>query len=181
MHHTHRLAFWLTIMGLLVTLTVSSAYLFLITKSPLSFEERVKQLSRENHLTDKAEKFKKVHGIGDVSAHMMVTYLPELGKVSHQKIAALVGVAPYCNDSGTYKGKSKIRGGREALRSVLYMGMLSAIKHNPVIKAFYDRLRLNGKLHNVAMVACIRKILSILNAMERNNTDWQANYAAEMN
>ena len=144
-------------------------------------EERVKQLSRENHLTDKAEKFKKVHGIGDVSAHMLVTYLPELGKVSHKKIAALVGVAPYCNDSGTYKGKSKIRGGREALRSVLYMGMLSAIKHNPVIKAFYDRLRLNGKLHNVAMVACIRKILSILNAMERNNTDWQANYAAEMN
>lgn len=143
--------------------------------------EKVKQLSRENRLTDKVEKFKKIKGIGDVSANMLVTCLPELGKVSNKKIAALVGVAPYCNDSGTYKGKYKIRGGREELRSVLYMGMLSAIKHNPVIKAFYDRLRLKGKLHNVAMVACIRKMLSILNSMERNNTDWQVNYAAEMN
>ena len=144
-------------------------------------EERVAQLSQENSLTDKAKKLKKVQGIGDVGAIMLTTYLPELGTVSNKKITALVGVAPYCNDSGTYKGQYTIRGGREALRSVLYMGMLSAIKHNPVIQVFYDRLRSKGKLHKVAMVACIRKMLCILNAMERNNTDWQVNYVADIN
>ncbi|MEE9423481.1 MAG: IS110 family transposase [Methylococcales bacterium] len=144
-------------------------------------DQSVAQLSQENQLTDKAESYMKVQGIGAVGAMMLVTYLPELGTVSNKKISALVGVAPYCNESGTYKGQSKIRGGREALRSVLYMGVLSAIKHNPVIKVFYDRLRANGKLHNVAMVACIRKMLCIVNAMARNKTEWQANYVAEMN
>lgn len=143
-------------------------------------EEKVKQLSCENGLTEQAEKFKKIQGIGDVVAQILVTQLPELGKVDNKKIAALVGVAPYCNDSGTYRGKNKIRGGRSEIRSVLYMGVLSAIKHNSVIKSFYDRLRRQGKLHNVAMVACIRKMLCILNAMARNNTEWQENYVCSM-
>ncbi len=69
-----------------------------------------------------------------------------------------------------------IQGGRETLRSILYMGILSAIKHNSIIKEFYDRLIQKGKYHNIAMVACIRKMLTILNAMERNNTQWQENY-----
>jgi len=119
-------------------------------------KEKIKQLSRENGLSEKAEKFKKIQGIGDITAQILVTQLPELGKVNNKKIAALVGVAPYCNDSGTYQGKYKIRGGRSEIRSVLYMGVLSAIKHNSVIKAFYDHLRKQGKLHNVAMVACMR-------------------------
>jgi len=88
-----------------------------------------------------------------------------------------VGVAPYCRESGKYKGKNVIQGGRETLRSLLYMGTLSAITHNPIIKDFYDRLIQKGKCHNIAMVACIRKMLTILNAMERNNTQWQENYA----
>lgn len=152
-----------------------------LEKALTKVEEKIKLLSKNNGLTKKADKFKKIPGIGDVAAQMLVIWLPELGKVSHKKIAALVGVAPYCNDSGMYKGKYKIRGGRDELRCVLYMGALSAIRHNPVIKAFYDRLRSNGKQHNIAMVACIRKMLCILNAMERNNKEWQENYVSEMN
>ncbi len=144
-------------------------------------KKKVSRMSRENHLSDKAETIKQFKGIGDVGATMLVVCLPELGTVSNKKISALVGVAPYCHDSGTYKGQSAIRGGREALRSVLYMGMLSAIQHNPVIKAFYDRLRSKGKAHKVAMVACLRKTLCILNAMARNNTQWQVNYVAKIN
>jgi transposase len=143
-----------------------------------NIKKTVSRMSRENHLSDKVETFKQFKGIGDVGATMLVVCLPELGTVSNKKISALVGVAPYCHDSGTYKGQATIRGGREALRSVLYMGMLSAIQHNPVIKAFYERLRSKGKAHKVAMVACLRKTLCILNAMARNNTQWQVNYAA---
>jgi len=144
-------------------------------------DKTVARLSREAHLTEKADTLKQFKGIGDVSAIMLVICLPELGAVSNKKISALVGVAPYCQESGAYKGQSTIRGGREALRSVLYMGMLSAIQHNPVISAFYERLRSKGKAHKVAMVACLRKTLCILNAMARNNTQWQVNYAAEIN
>ncbi len=152
-----------------------------LEKELSKIDDTVARLSRETHLTDKADTYKQFKGIGNVSAIMLVVYLPELGTVSNKKITALVGVAPYCHESGTYKGQSTIRGGREALRSVLYMGALSAIQHNPVIKAFYDRLRSKGKVHKVAMVACIRKMLCILNAMARNNTQWQVNYAAEIN
>ncbi len=91
-------------------------------------------------MSGQAETFKQVKGIGKVCSKALVIYLPELGKFSHSKIAALVGVAPYCHDSGKHKGKSKIKGGRKTLRGLLYMGTLSAIKHNPAIKSFYDRL-----------------------------------------
>ena len=127
-------------------------------------------------MSGQAETFKQVKGIGKVCSKALVIYLPELGKFSHSKIAALVGVAPYCHDSGKHKGKSKIKGGRKTLRGLLYMGTLSAIKHNPVIKSFYDRLIGKGKHHNVAMVACIKKLLRILNAMAQNGTPWQENY-----
>jgi len=141
-------------------------------------EKKVQESSDKCQLSEQAKKYKEVKGIGDVCSNALVTYLPELGKYSNKKIAALVGVAPYCNESGKFKGKSTIRGGRETLRSLLYMGTLSAIKHNPAIKIFYDKLTQRGKHHNVAMVACIRKLLCILNAMAKNNTQWQENYAA---
>jgi len=140
-------------------------------------EEKIKFYSEKNKLSEKINKFKKIQGIGDVCANALAVYLPELGKYDNKKIAALVGVAPYCRESGKYKGKNVIQGGRETLRSILYMGILSAITHNPIIKDFYDRLIQKGKYHNIAMVACIRKMLTILNAMERNNTQWQENYA----
>lgn len=139
-------------------------------------ENKLEKISDQCQLSGQAETFKQVKGIGKVCSKALVIYLPELGKFSHSKIAALVGVAPYCHDSGKHKGKSKIKGGRKTLRGLLYMGTLSAIKHNPVIKSFYDRLIGKGKHHNVAMVACIKKLLRILNAMAQNGTPWQENY-----
>ncbi len=141
-----------------------------------SIDNKLEKISAQCQLTEQATKYKEVKGIGKVCSNALVTYLPELGKFSHSKIAALVGVAPYCKESGKYKGKNKIKGGRKTLRGLLYMGTLSAITHNPVIKSFYDRLVKKGKHHNVAMVACIKKLLRILNAMAKNNTPWQENY-----
>lgn len=138
--------------------------------------QRIRELSNENELDDKVERLMGVKGIGDISSHQIVTDLPELGSLSNKQVSSIVGVAPFCQESGKYKGKSRIRGGREALRSTLYMAVLSAKQHNPVIRDFYNRLAARGKPHQVAMVACIRKLLTILNAMFRNNTEWQDDY-----
>jgi len=112
-------------------------------------------------------------GVGPVMASTMISDLPELGTLTRREIAALVGVAPLNCDSGTYKGKRKIWGGRAAIRSVLYMCALTAIRHNPLIRDFYQKLRCAGKLPKVALTACMRKILVILNAMMRNKACWQ--------
>lgn len=139
-------------------------------------DRRIEELSQNAEQAARTKRYKEVIGIGDVCANGLSIYLPELGYYSNKIIAAIVGVAPYCKESGKYKGKSKIKGGRHKLRSLLYMGVLSAIKYNKVISEFYYRLKKNGKSHNVAMVACIRKMLCILNAMERNNTRWDENH-----
>ncbi len=111
-------------------------------------------------------------GIGPITASTLVAELPELGHLNRQKIAALVGVAPFNRDSGKWRGKRHIFGGRSAVRSVLYMATLSAITHNPVIKTFYQRLLAKGKLKKVALTACMRKLLVILNAMVKSERDW---------
>ena len=98
--------------------------------------------------------------------------LPELGTLDRRSIAALVGVAPFNRDSGTFRGRRAIWGGRAQLRHVLYMAATTAIRSNPAIKEFYQRLSARGKPHKVAMVACMRKIVTILNAMARTNTPW---------
>jgi transposase len=139
-------------------------------------EQKIEKISDKCQLSEQTNKYKTVKGIGDVCANALVTYLPELGSLNHGQVAALVGVAPYCHESGKSQGKNKIKGGRKTLRSLLYMATLSAIKHNPAIKVFYDRLMGKGKHHNVAMVACLRKLLCILNAMAKNGTMWQENY-----
>jgi transposase len=112
-------------------------------------------------------------GVGPVMASTMISELPELGNLNRREIAALVGVAPLNCDSGTHKGKRKIWGGRAALRSVLYMCALTATRCNPVIREFYQRLRCAGKPFKVALTACMRKILVILNAMMRSGSCWQ--------
>ncbi len=150
-----------------------------IEKELAAIDKKMEKISDQCHLSEQAEKFKQVKGIGKVCSSALVTYLPELGKFSHSKIAALVGVAPYCSESGEHKGKNKIKGGRKTLRGLLYMAVLSAIKHNPVIKSFYNRLTNKGKHHNVAMVACIKKMLRILNAMAKNDMPWQENYGTK--
>lgn len=111
---------------------------------------------------------REVKGVGDVLALSLLAMLPELGKVNRKQVAALVGVAPYNCDSGLYKGHRRIWGGRAQLRSVLYMAALSSKSHNPVIERFYNHLLAAGKTKKVALVACMRKLLTILNAMIRD-------------
>ena len=112
-------------------------------------------------------------GIGPATSASLLSDLPELGHIESKKIAALVGVAPFNCDSGRYRGRRRVWGGRSQLRRILYMATLSAVRTNPVINCFYHRLRQAGKSHKVAMTACMRKILVILNAMIKNQTFWQ--------
>jgi transposase len=115
-----------------------------------------------------------VPGIGPVTSFSMVADLPELGKLDRQKISKLVGVAPLNRDSGQLRGSRHIYGGRAQLRRVLYMAALTAVRHNPTIKHFYQRLRANHKPFKVAITACMRKLLSIINVMVRDSTPWKS-------
>lgn len=114
-----------------------------------------------------------VPGVGPVTSLSLIAGLPELGRLNRCKIAALVGLAPFNCDSGQYKGRRMIWGGRGNVRSVLYMCALIATRHNPVIKKFYQRLREAGKAFKVAVTACMRKLLTILNSMVKNQTLWR--------
>jgi transposase len=116
--------------------------------------------------------YRSVPGIGPVCARTLVLDLPELGTLSRQRIAALVGVAPLNRDSGTLRGHRTIWGGRAHVRATLYMGTLVAVRHNPVLKAFYERLCRVGKVKKVALIACLRKLLTILNAMAKHQKLW---------
>lgn len=111
-------------------------------------------------------------GVGPVLSATLLASLPELGTLSRRAIAALVGVAPWSRESGTRRGARRCWGGRGAVRAVLYMGTLAAVRHNAVLRAFYQRLRGVGKLKKVALVACMRKLLTILNAMLRHQKAW---------
>jgi transposase len=111
-------------------------------------------------------------GVGPVNACTLLARLPELGQLNKKKIAALAGLAPINRDSGKYRGRRTIFGGRADVRAALYMATLSAVSHNPVIKAFYERLIHAGKLRKVALTACMHKVLIILNAMLKTNTPW---------
>lgn len=116
-------------------------------------------------------------GVGDVVALSLLSNMPELGYISNKEAAALVGVAPINRDSGIYNGHRKVRGGRHQIRTVMYMAMLSAIQHNPVFKATYNRLVDAGKPKKVAIVACIRKMIVILNSMVRDGVHWNPDIA----
>lgn len=113
-------------------------------------------------------------GIGKTVAATLLGDMPELGKLSRREIAALTGVAPFNRDSGRLRGRRRIRGGRAMTRTALFLSALSAIRFNPDIKAFYERLLKAGKHKKVALTACIRKIVTALNAMVRDNVMWQA-------
>lgn len=115
-----------------------------------------------------------VPGVGPVTGATLLACLPELGELNRQEIAALVGVAPVNKDSGKKYGKRRVFGGRATVRSVLYMAALSASRHNPKITEFYERLLRKGKNKKVALTACMRKLLVILNAMIRDNTHWNS-------
>jgi transposase len=120
----------------------------------------------------KDELLRSFKGIGPISSSTLIIALPELGELDRRAIAALVGLAPFNRDSGVMRGRRSIYGGRSQVRTILYMAATSAIRCNPVIRAFYQRLKLRGKPHKVAMVACMRKMLTILNSMVRQSTPW---------
>jgi transposase len=116
---------------------------------------------------------RSIPGVGPVLSRTLLGQVPELGTLSHKQVAALVGVAPFNRDSGTWRGRRMVWGGRGGVRAVLYMGTLVATRFNPVIKAFYSRLLAAGKGKKVALTACMHKLLTIMNAMVRDMIPWQ--------
>ena len=129
-------------------------------------------IKADSTLTEKVDRLCAIKGIGDITALTLIADLPELGQLTNKEISALVGVAPFCRDSGTQKGKRTTWGGRTQVRAILYMAALSAVQYNPPLKAFYNRLLMKGKTKKVALVACMRKVLTVANSMIRNNTEW---------
>lgn len=130
-----------------------------------------RQLERhiKAHNAETAELLRTAKGSGPVLTATLIGLLPEIGRLSRQKIGALVGVAPLNNDSGVFRGKRQCWGGRADVRNTLYMATLAAIRHNSVIRTFHQRLVAKGKVPKVAIVACMHKLLTILNAMVRDN------------
>jgi transposase len=116
---------------------------------------------------------RSVPGVGPVVSRTLLGALPELGALTHKQIAALAGVAPMARDSGLWRGRRRITGGRAAVRATLYMAALVATRHNPTIRGFYQRLLAAGKPKKVALTACMHKLLTILNAMVRANAVWR--------
>ena len=114
-----------------------------------------------------------VPGVGPVTARTMLAELPELGRLDRRKVAALVGLAPFTRQSGKWRGKSFIGGGRASVRTVLFMAAMPAMRRNPVLRAFHQRLRAAGKPKMVALIAVVRKLLTILNAILRDKTKWK--------
>lgn len=130
------------------------------------------QIDNDPDLHEKQELLKSVPGVGKVLSATLISHMPELGSCDRKEIAALGGLAPYSHDSGRFRGRRMIRGGRPFVRKVLYMATVASIRFNPIIKAMYERLIAAGKRSKVALVACMRKLLTILNAILRTHTPW---------
>jgi transposase len=146
-----------------------------------------KELERTDHDLDRAIRqsptlrendtlLRSVPGVGPVLSRTLLAELPELGTLEHKRLAALVGVAPLNRDSGTFRGKRAAWGGRAGVRAALYMGALVATRRNPVIRQFYERLLAAGQPKKVALMACMRKLLMILNAVLKHRTPWRSSH-----
>jgi transposase len=135
------------------------------------------RLKLKEHFTPQLALLKGIKGVGTGTLAALMSMLPELGQLNAREIAKLAGVAPLNRDSGKFKGKRTTWGGRTAVRAALYMAVLSAMRHEPVIKAFYEQLRTRGKSAKVAMVACMHKLLTIMNAIIRSGQPWNPAYA----
>jgi transposase len=122
---------------------------------------------------EKDNLLQSVPGVGPVLSTTLLAHLPEMGSLNRRQIAALVGVAPFNRDSGNFRGKRAVWGGRSAIRAALYMATLVATRYNPIIRAFYHRLCAAGKPKKVSLTACMRKLLTILNAMLKHGTPWR--------
>lgn len=131
------------------------------------------KIAANPQLQSKIELLRSMKGVGDILSAKLIAKLPELGHLNQREIAALVGLAPFNRDSGRYRGKRTIWGGRAGVRKAFYMPVLAAIRCNTVIRVLYQRLTARGKLKKVAIVACMHKMLTILNSMVKNNRPWQ--------
>lgn len=144
-----------------------------ITEQVHIIDEQIEELIKDSEFwSENSELLNTIPGVGDVMVRTISAFLPEIGILDRKEIAALVGVAPMNNDSGGKKKKRRIFGGRSEIRAVLNMAAMSAIRCNPVIRNFYDRLIKAGKLKKVARVACMRKLLTMMNAMVRDRAEW---------
>jgi len=131
-----------------------------------------KHVEEQTEWTEKQAILKSAPGVGDTLVYTLLADLPELGELNRKEVSSLVGVAPINRDSGKMKGKRRIQGGRHSVRTILYMATLSATQCNPVIKAFYQQLVAQGKHKKVALTACMRKFITMLNAMVRDRCVW---------
>jgi len=149
-----------------------------ITQEIASIDQQLDKLIAEiPQWQERVDQLTSAKAVGKVVAYTLLSELPELGRLNRKQIAALVGIAPMNRDSGRYKGKRFIRGGRHKVRTVLFVSMMSAIQCHPKIKPMYERLVAAGKPKKVAIVACMRKQLTILNTMAKNGTYWDENMA----
>lgn len=145
-----------------------------LTAALADLDQEIQGIIRQSDLLQgKAELMQSVPGVGPVTSCTLLAELSELGQLDRKKIAALVGVAPFNDDSGHHRGKRRVKGGRSSVRKVLYMAALSATKHNPVLRAFYQAMLKRGKEKKVALTACIRKLLTFLNAIVRDAVPWK--------
>jgi transposase len=149
----------------------------LLQKRLAEIESKIKDMIRQSPIWRKKVKIlTSVTGVGPVTAIMMIAKFPELGSITGREAASLAGLAPMARQSGKWKGKSYTQGGRKHVRTSLFMACLSAIRYNPVIKTFYERLIAIGKPTMIAITACMRKLLTILNALLRDNSMWRLAY-----
>lgn len=154
--------------------TSISAIIRTIDRELKKIEQRLVTLIEQlPELKQKMQALLSVPGIGPTTATMLLTEVPELGQLNRRQIAALIGVAPINRDSGTFRGKRITGGGRQAVRTRLYMPTVVACHHNPAIEQFYERLLLNGKTKMTALVAAMRKLLTIINTMLAKGEDWK--------
>jgi len=142
-----------------------------------TIDARIEQMIVDNpDWSEKDKILQSVPGVGAKTSQVLISALPELGTLNRQEIAALVGVAPFCDDSGKRSGKRHIKGGRANVRSALYMATFNAIRRNKTIKDFFDRLIESGKKYKVALVAAMRKLITVLNVMLKTKTPWKENH-----
>jgi len=146
----------------------------LLTRQITSIDKRIEEeLDNCSEWTRKKEILGSVPGVGPITTSTLIADMPELGNISMKEVAALAGLAPYNRDSGKQRGKRHIWGGRSCIRKVLYMAVMSAKRFNPAIKKFAERLERAGKPFKVVMTACMRKLLTTMNAMMKNDTLWE--------
>jgi len=152
-------------------LTVIKNQLIKVDKKLLNLIEECPEYHEKNEI------LQSMPGIGNVVAFSLLADMPELGSISSKEAAALLGVAPFNRESGSYKGQRRIKGGRYQVRTVMFMAMMSAIQCNPVFKHKYEQLLAQGKPKKLAIIACVRKMIVILNSMLRDGVKWEVDYA----